>query len=447
MHKLLGTFKLSAIAIFIVVACIACDQKNSAAKNKTTVINTEPPSTLKIEDAIASNIADNLWKKSQQHLSTAHTKAMDLHVAVKNLLANPDEKSLNIAQQKWQLTMTAYQQLSPLLYLEHKHIEQKEVGYKTTEHRKKSANSLAGIEKWRKKIGAWPIQPGYLDSFGPHIHSGIVNDITLSIDSNTLRSQHLMTDSEEVTLGLYAIEYLLFGDKEYQNKKNTNFKRFIKITELPEPLAQAGLIINELPNNRRRALVELQARLLVNDIHMLMGLYQPNGALTIAFQKLSTLQKLQAFQLSVKNSLQNMQGLLTYYDEGLSSEKENTKSLTDSPKSDTKTSDEKNVSINKTDDKDTFTKRFIRNRNLALKNNIAVIKSLYVNDNGSQEVTDKSAQEAINTSTLSMALLSDENEKIVIELLGSIEKEAGEKDYKLAEITSKIKTITAILSI
>lgn len=460
MHKLLDTFKLSATVIIIVVMCIACDQKNITTEKKVAVAEKSPPLTLKVDDAIASNIADNLWKKSQQYLNTTHVKAIDLQEAINNLLATPDKKSLALAQQKWQLTITAYQQLSPLLYLENKHLEHEEVEYKNAENKKNSVdkdvrqqithentNSIIDIAQWRKKIGAWPIQPGYLDSFGPHIHSGIVNDITLPIDSKTLRSQHLRTDSEEVTLGLYAIEYLLFGDKEYNDKNNTNFTRFLKVTELPKPLAQAGLTINELPNNRRRALIELQTRLLVNDIYTLIGLYQTNGALSIAFQKLPIFKKLHNFQISANNSLQKIQELFHYYNEGPLSEKENTTNLADKTKSDVKTVDEENINNKKTDNKDAFTKRFIKNRNLTLKNNLTTIKSLYINDTTNQEVTDKPSQETVNTSTLSMALLSNEDEKNLIKLLEGIEKELAKKDYKVEDITSKIKTISAILSI
>ena len=470
MHKLLHTFKLIATVIFIVVACIACDQKinatESATEKQADTNNLSPPLMLKVGVASASNIADKLWQKSQQNLNITHANAVDLQEAIKNLLAMPDKESLTLAQQQWQLTMVAYQQLSPLLYLENKPLSHKEVENIETERKNPAhikagyiknsgdtndhqeiTNRLMGINQWRKKIGAWPIQPGYLDSFGPHIHSGIVNDITLSIDSDTLRSQHLMTDSEEATLGLYAIEYLLFGDKEYENKKNTNFKRFLKIAELPESLAQAGLTINELPNNRRRALIELQTRLLVNDIYTLIGLYQANGALSVAFEKLSASKKLYAFQFSVNNSLQNSLKLFSYYDAGLTSEKENTTSIADNIESDAKTVDEKNINIKKIDTKDPFTKRFIKNRNLALTYNLTTIKSLYINDNSNQEVTGKPAQDAINASTLSMALLSAADKQIVIELLEGIEKEVAKKDYKVEDIRSKIKTISAILSI
>ncbi len=123
MHKFLCTFKLSATIIFIVIACVACDQKNNGAKNSPTntdhTIVAASPLTPRVDATIASDIADSLWLKSQDHLNTTYAKANNLQEAISRLLENPDESSLLFAQQEWQSTMIAYEKLSPLLYLEH----------------------------------------------------------------------------------------------------------------------------------------------------------------------------------------------------------------------------------------------------------------------------------------------------------------------------------------
>ncbi len=59
-------------------------------------------------------------------------------------------------------------------------------------------------------IGAWPIQPGFLDSIDGYPDSGIINDVTIDVTAETLRLQHGITDREEVCLGYHAIEYLVF---------------------------------------------------------------------------------------------------------------------------------------------------------------------------------------------------------------------------------------------
>lgn len=469
MHKFLHTFKLSATIIFIVIICVACDQKNNGAKKSPTntdhTIVAASPLTAKIDAAIASDIAYSLWLKSQEHLDITYAKANDLQEAISRLLANPGEDSLLLAQQEWQSTMIVYEKLSPLLYLEHRQTESKkgldkeklspenslslaatDLKIGAVDTGKNHINNVLDLDESRNKIAAWPIQPGYLDSFGPHIHSGIVNDITLLMEPHTLRKQHLMTDSEEVTLGLYAIEYLLFGDKDYKNKLNTNFKRFINVVNLPEPLAQAGLIVSELPNNRRRALIELQSRLLVNDIKMLISLYQANGALMTAFKKLSAFEKLHAFKRSVTRSLQKSQALLTYFDDDLSSAKGAANSASDISDSTDQNNDQKIAA-----DADVFSKRFIINRTLALKNNLTTIKSLFinagVNQKTAEEPIEKTVEKITQASTLADALLADEDKKVVAELLEGIEKEIAKSDYSINSVVDKLKAVVSILAV
>jgi hypothetical protein len=62
-------------------------------------------------------------------------------------------------------------------------------------------------------IDAWPIQRGFIDSTSSHPQSGIINDLTLDINAETLRHQHGVTDSLEVSLGFHSLEFLIFDRK------------------------------------------------------------------------------------------------------------------------------------------------------------------------------------------------------------------------------------------
>ena len=462
MHKSLPRFKLGAKIIFMMMICVACDQKSNGIENSILDTDTLPKSastyTLKVDVSSASALSDSLWLKSQERLDTIYAKAYELQEAISLLLTNPDVDSLIFAQQKWQAAMLAYEELSPLLYLEHqktgpnKDIDQKitagqshnslTASYLKLDHAiadESHIENILDLDDARKKIAAWPIQPGYLDSFGPHIHSGIVNDITLLIEPHTLRSQHLVTDREEVTLGLYAIEYLLFGDKDYTNKINTSFKRFVSVTTLPESLAQAGLNIGELPNNRRRALIELQSRLLVNDINMLISFYQTDGALMTAFKKLSALEKLQAFKRSVARSLQKSQALFTYFDSDLS------KAGAATSREDILNSADQNNDPDFFDNTETdaFSRRFVINRMLALKSNLATIKPFFAYAPVDQKTPEGAVQAG---QTLATALLADDDKKIVFDLLEGIEKEIAQSDYSIKSVVNKLKAVASILS-
>ncbi len=410
----LMTFKKNIIILLLAIGCIACD-KNHTTEKHTIPNNGQLPPNLQINEEAANRIADALWKKSQKELSNTLTKATALQQAIEKLLEKPTQKSLQVAQKEWRLTATAYQQLSPLLYLENK----------KPEGQSDIKDTLSSIHHWRNRIAAWPIHPGYIDSFGPHIHSGIVNDINLSIDAHTLRGQHLLTDDQEVTLGLYTIEYLLFGDRDHKGNKNTHHKRFLNITKLPTPLAKAGLLINELPNNRRRALIALQIRLLLNDIQTLISLYQTSGALSLAFQELTTLEKLQAFRNSTSHSLQHINTLFTFY------QKELTTNSTDELKD--KKSEKNNV----------FTKRFYNNIKFALNSNLTTIKLLYPVSDSKQ----KDDQKNTNSIKISDALFIGNKKNNISALIKSLEEEIEKKEASIEDTTAAVRKLSKALSI
>lgn len=62
------------------------------------------------------------------------------------------------------------------------------------------------------QLDSWPIQGGYIDYVPGYPFSGIVNDLTLVIDEQTLRNQHLFTDNSNASIGYHALEFMLWGD-------------------------------------------------------------------------------------------------------------------------------------------------------------------------------------------------------------------------------------------
>jgi len=97
-------------------------------------------------------------------------------------------------------------------------------------------------------IETWPIQPGFIDSLPEYPNSGIINDITLSIDLPTLREQHGLTDKEEASLGFHALEYLIYGRKltdftdEEMNHRRRQYLQWV-VDELVLNLQQSVLMI------------------------------------------------------------------------------------------------------------------------------------------------------------------------------------------------------------
>lgn len=80
------------------------------------------------------------------------------------------------------------------------------------------SSSEDALKSLAYRLDAWPIQPGYIDSIEYYPTSGIVNDITVDLSTESLRQQHGFSDAEEIILGFHPLEYLIFanGTIDYQ---------------------------------------------------------------------------------------------------------------------------------------------------------------------------------------------------------------------------------------
>lgn len=316
------------MTLFFAILLIACKPSPSSQEDQTvsnpTEIHTE--TNLNGDQALVTLFADQLWQQGLKTLETVQSESALLQNKVNTLLDQPNDTTLSSAHAQWETTFLLYQQLLPFLFIEH-------------------ASLTSSLKEWRLTLAAWPLQPGYLDSYGIYIHSGIVNDITLPITAESLRKQDGLTDPEEVTLGLYAIEYLLWGDKE-----SSSPKRFFAQNKVPLVFEQAGLKVNELPNNRRRQLLALQTKLFNDDLSLLKEYWQDKGLFGKLFTKLTVNEKLSAFHNGLLTLLNEIETLLVY-----------------------------SVDINEseTTQKNTYPERFNKNRQHAIEKQLASIESFY----------------------------------------------------------------------
>jgi len=95
-----------------------------------------------------------------------------------------------------------------------------------------SASVLQSPDNFRR-IDAWPIETGFLDSLPDYPGSGIVNDSTLDITSTSLEEQHQFTDESEVALGFHVLEYYAFerslGDFEVDARNYQKRQQVIQL--------------------------------------------------------------------------------------------------------------------------------------------------------------------------------------------------------------------------
>ena len=195
----------------------------------------------------------NLSHLAQQLLNTTLTASQTLQQRIEKLLETPNLERLTAAQNAWQATA-----------------KDLEAFYVFSRMGIYSGSPHSDLIQLQYNIAAWPIHPGYLDAYGEHAFSGLVFDIGTPISAEFIREQHGLTNNGDASLGIYAMEFILFGESN-----NRGPLLFQAITELNEQHAATGYNhLHELPRNRRRQLLELQADLLVSDLQTLIEYWQ-----------------------------------------------------------------------------------------------------------------------------------------------------------------------------
>ena len=246
------------------------------------------------ESAISGDQADEVamvvWRVYQRQLFAALRQAKALEQAVDQFLEAPKSSTLQAAREQWQLAFVHYQRIEPLLFIGG-HAENP---------------VLNQLSAWRSQLSAWPLQPGYLDSYGVHTQSGIVNDISLPLTEKTVRDQHRATGDEEVSLGFYPIEFMLWAEAE----EKAAVGRFILQENVPPALLKLGFKPHELPSYRRRELLRWQVKILADDMAKLSQQWQFGGVLTAAFKQLSGPEKALVIHRGLQACLEQIRVLL-----------------------------------------------------------------------------------------------------------------------------------------
>lgn len=186
----------------------------------------------------------NVWPIATQILSDAALASEQLLAAIDQLLTEPTHDNHQLAREAW---FNALRHIEP--FYVYSRIPRPD-------------NGETAFEKNYRTLALWPVAAGYLDGFAEHPYSGIVFDVGTPLTVEMLRQQHTLTSDTDALLGLYALGTVLFGE---QNERAA--LTFMPVKVLSEAQVADGYTeVSELPRNRRRALVKLQAALLADDI-------------------------------------------------------------------------------------------------------------------------------------------------------------------------------------
>lgn len=215
-----------------------------------------------------------VWRQGDVVLQNTHQALLALRVSVQSLLAQPDQAQLESARTQWHVAHNAFQQFALFFALAQAH-----------------PGLYAQLGELHDRIDGWPIQPGFLDYFDVYIHSGLVNDIAVPVTAKTLREAHQQFDVEDRALGLHPIAYLLWGDKG--QRPVSDFQPQTTQVKGEDERRQ-----EDLPNNRRRALLGLMLELTLDDLQTLQQHWQAKSPFSNAFEQLDPDQRSEMLRIS-----------------------------------------------------------------------------------------------------------------------------------------------------
>ena len=247
------------IAILVTAFLVACSDEVAEPQNIEVVEQTTPSAFELLNpelSASAKEIALDYVKQIGADLNQAGLEIEKLQSSITALIDQTNNENLLRAKETWLDTHSAYE-LTTL----HRYFATQLLG---------EQNSLT-IMQLQYQINPWPIIPGYIDYVEGYPDSGIVHDINVNLNIDSLREQHGSFDVSEVTLGFHAIEFLLWGNETGSSTRPAT--DFYSVEELSQEEIEIGYSLEQLSSNRRRAFLTVVAETLVEDFRALQSLW------------------------------------------------------------------------------------------------------------------------------------------------------------------------------
>ncbi len=267
----LSVRRLNWLPLLAGLMMLGCDPGPDTPDSDVSEPSETPTDTLGASDPALADTTLSAWQQGSQWLGETRSACDILHERLDSFLKEPTEDTLASTREAWHQCHRRWHRMEPLLALG-----------------ESSPGLFGDLNEVAFRIAAHPIQPGYLDGLENYPYSGIVNDITLAINAQTLREQHGLTDEADVALGLHALEFLLWGEQGSRPVSD-----FEPRTSPGEDPMNAERTVDQLPNNRRRALIQLISQLLQDDLATLEQHWQStSGRLPATYRQLSPASRL-----------------------------------------------------------------------------------------------------------------------------------------------------------
>ncbi|MDE0980696.1 MAG: hypothetical protein OSB11_01855 [Gammaproteobacteria bacterium] len=253
------TLQRMGIAVLAPLLLVGCNDE-AAGPQSIESVNEITPSVFELLNPELSASAKEIVLKYVEQIDTdliqAGIEIEKFQSSIVTLADHVSSENLSLSKQAWLDAHSAYE-LTTL----HRYFATQLLG---------EQNSLA-LMQLQYQINHWPIIPGYIDYVNGYPDSGIVYDINVTLDVDSIREQHGAFDIYEVTLGFHVIEFLLWGyDTDSVARPAADFDAVLELT--PEE-TESGYSLEQLSNNRRRLFLAVAADTLVEDFRALQSLW------------------------------------------------------------------------------------------------------------------------------------------------------------------------------
>jgi len=253
LNKQIAALLLATLSMAL-VSCGDADQGTADSANNQTLESTEQISVavdmLSEEQANAVREIIQLYlQELQADFADAGQHLQTFDTQIDDFLASTDETSLATARDGWQLAYNAYETTQLHRYFAAEVF---------------SDDLLLQLGDLDYRLNQWPILPGYVDAVDNYPDSGLVFDTSVALVPDTLREIHGQFDLAEAALGFHVIEFLLWGENLTAGGPRPA-SDFVAATSLNAEQIEFGFTLEQLPNNRRRELLDLLAELINTD--------------------------------------------------------------------------------------------------------------------------------------------------------------------------------------
>ena len=203
-------------------------------------------STYAANDSVNS-LANSYANLVSYYYNEVSLSTQEMHNAIIKFVQAPDNNSLTNAKNKWIAARSIYG---------------------ITEAFRFYGGPIDGVNKYGEEgpeglINAWPLNEAYIDYVKGSPNAGIINNLSLEINNDTIIAANMSEDDADVSSGWHAIEFLLWGQ---------DFS--LETAGIRE--ASDYLPTNEI-NIRRRAYLVATSALLLEHINWLSMEWLENG--------------------------------------------------------------------------------------------------------------------------------------------------------------------------